>query len=164
MVILEHSKVLQKVNRLAVEIEEHHFDSKEIYLIGINNRGKKLAEMLKSEIEKRDRLIVHFGTLDISPSNPFEFPIDLSIPVDQIATKKVILVDDVANTGRTLFYAFQPFMNHLLHRLEICVLVDRMHKSFPIKCDYVGMTLATTFQENIFVDILEKEEFRVTLV
>ena len=62
-------------------------------------------------------------------------------------------MDDVANTGRTVFYATKPIMAFLPKQIEVAVLVDRKHKTFPIKVDYVGLSLATTLKENIIVDI-----------
>jgi pyrimidine operon attenuation protein/uracil phosphoribosyltransferase len=73
------------------------------------------------------------------------------------------VVDDVANTGRTVFYACKPILETLPKKLETVVLVDRMHKSFPIKVDYVGISLATTLMENIDVRISDKEEMSVYL-
>jgi pyrimidine operon attenuation protein/uracil phosphoribosyltransferase len=84
-------------------------------------------------------------------------PIEVDVPVEDLDGKVVLVVDDVANTGRTLFYACKPLMEILPARLETAVLVDRKHKSFPIRVDYVGLSLATTLKENIDVQILEGE-------
>jgi len=67
--------------------------------------------------------------------------------------KVVIIVDDVANTGRTLLYATKPFLDFLPCRLQTAVLVDRQHKTFPICPDYIGLSLSTTLQENIAVEV-----------
>ncbi|MBL7781855.1 MAG: phosphoribosyltransferase, partial [Saprospiraceae bacterium] len=77
--------------------------------------------------------------------------------------KSIILVDDVANTGRTIFYAVQPLLAVVPRKVEVAVLVDRKHKSFPIKADYVGLSLATTLLENIDVRIREVERMEVNL-
>jgi pyrimidine operon attenuation protein/uracil phosphoribosyltransferase len=66
-------------------------------------------------------------------------------------------VDDVASSGRTLLYACKPILETLPKKLEIAVLVDRTHKSFPVQADYVGLSLATTLKENILVEIGEGE-------
>jgi pyrimidine operon attenuation protein/uracil phosphoribosyltransferase len=73
-------------------------------------------------------------------------------------------VDDVANTGRTIFYAVQPLLGVIPRKVEVAVLVDRTHKSFPIKADYVGMSLATTMLDNIEVHIREEGKMSVNLV
>ena len=69
-----------------------------------------------------------------------------------------IIVDDVANTGRTIFYAFKPLLEVLPKKVEVAVLINREHKSFPIKVDYQGLSLATTVQENIEVNIKGKKQ------
>ena len=83
-------------------------------------------------------------------------------PADLVG-KTVILVDDVANTGRTIFYACKPILDILPKKLEVAVLVDRRHKTFPIYPKYVGFSLATTLKEDIELQILNKEEWGVYL-
>jgi pyrimidine operon attenuation protein/uracil phosphoribosyltransferase len=83
------------------------------------------------------------------------------MPVADLHGKIIIIVDDVANTGRTIFYACKPLMETLPKRVEAVVLVDRTHKSFPIKVDYVGLSLATTLLDDINVKIGEDEEYSV---
>jgi pyrimidine operon attenuation protein/uracil phosphoribosyltransferase len=62
------------------------------------------------------------------------------------------LVDDVLNTGKTLAYAMKPFLDKELKKMEIAVLVNRSHGLFPIRPDYTGYELATTFNDHILVD------------
>ena len=69
----------------------------------------------------------------------------------------------MANTGRTIFYAIKPFLDVLPGKVEVAVLVDRKHKSFPVKVDYMGLSLATTLQENISVNLSEKDNYSVYL-
>ena len=80
-----------------------------------------------------------------------------------LKSKVLIIVDDVANTGRTIFYAFQPLLALLPSKLQVAVLVDRKHKSFPIEVDYVGLSLATTMKENIVVKLTGDEGMEVHL-
>jgi pyrimidine operon attenuation protein/uracil phosphoribosyltransferase len=65
----------------------------------------------------------------------------------------VILVDDVANSGRTITYALNPILQFNIRKIMVAVLVDRKHKSFPIASDIVGLSMATTLQEHIEVEI-----------
>ena len=69
--------------------------------------------------------------------------------------KTIILVDDVLNTGKTLVYAMKPFLEQEVEKMEIAVLVNRSHGLFPVKPDYTGFELATTFNEHIRVDFTE---------
>ncbi|MBX2817947.1 MAG: phosphoribosyltransferase, partial [Saprospiraceae bacterium] len=81
----------------------------------------------------------------------------------ELKRKSIVVVDDVANTGRTIFFAIKPLLNVLPKKIEVAVLVDRKHKSFPIKVDYVGLSLATTLREDIDVQIRDVEEMAVFL-
>ena len=67
--------------------------------------------------------------------------------------KVVILVDDVANSGKTLLYALKPFLDYHPKKIQVLVLVERSHKSFPVRPDYIGLSIATTLQEHIFVEV-----------
>ncbi len=77
--------------------------------------------------------------------------------------RTTIIVDDVANTGRTIFYAVQPLLKVIPRKVEVAVLVDRKHKSFPIKADYVGLSLFTTLKDDIDVRIKAADEMSVHL-
>jgi pyrimidine operon attenuation protein/uracil phosphoribosyltransferase len=72
-------------------------------------------------------------------------------------------VDDVANTGKTFFYAFKPLLEFTPKKVRVAVLVDRKHKAFPVSVDYVGLSLATTMHEHINVIIEESEKEGVYL-
>lgn len=163
MKILNEKQIEQKIQRLAIEILENNYEEKELIMIGINNRGWEVAQRLRAKIEARGKTRVIMTRLRLSPAAPLDDPIELEMPAEDMAGKVVIIADDVANTGRTLFYAFRPLMNVLFKKVEIAVLVDRKHKSFPIKVDYVGLSLATTLRENIDVHILEGEEQAIFL-
>ena len=78
------------------------------------------------------------------------FRISESINFDN---KNIILIDDVSNSGRTLMYALKPLLNYHPKRVQMLVLVERMHKQFPIKPDYVGVSVATTESDYIQVEI-----------
>jgi len=71
----------------------------------------------------------------------------------EYAKKVVILVDDVLNSGKTLMYAAKHFLTIPLSKLSTLVLVDRNHNRYPIKADYVGLSLATTLKEYINVEL-----------
>lgn len=163
MKILDHRQVLQKIKRLAIEILENNCEESELFLAGINNNGYGFAQMLLAELQKLTQKPVHLTRIRLNPAAPDKHPVELSIPLDQLDGKVIIIVDDVANTGRTIFYAFQPLMQVLPHKVEVAVLVDRQHKGFPIRVDYVGLSLATTLKDDIDVKIRDVEEFAVYL-
>ncbi len=99
----------------------------------------------------------------LNPANPLDYAPTIELPAEQLRGKPVIIVDDVANTGRTIFYAVQPLLPVLPKQVEVAVLVDRKHKSFPIKADYVGLSLYTTLKDDIEVQLRSEEEMAVFL-
>ena len=152
MRILDADQIRRKLARLAVEILERHFEHERIYLVGVNNNGYATAELLRDNIEAEGyRLEVVVRRVRLSPADPLHGGIDLEGDVADLDGEHVILVDDVANTGRTAFYATAPLTRVLPASLEVAVLVDRRHKSWPVSCDYVGLTLATSLQDDIRV-------------
>lgn len=151
MQILDQTQIERKVKRLALEIAEQSSSAEPIYIGGINTRGQQLARMLIEQIESvSDRQCVSFS-ISLSPADPVNSDISFSLGNNELSGKHVIVVDDVANTGRTLFYACKPLMHVLPASLRMAVLVDRKHKAFPIHVNFVGLSLSTTLQENIDV-------------
>jgi len=163
MRILDKKQIKQKINRIAIEILENNYNQKEIILAGINNNGYGFAQLLQKAIQKRTDIKSTLAQIKLNPAKPTAGEVTLSMEESEFKNKVVIIIDDVANTGRTIFYAFKPFLEILTKKVEVAVLVDRTHKSFPIKVDYVGMSLATTLKDNIVVELLSKSEMEVYL-
>jgi pyrimidine operon attenuation protein/uracil phosphoribosyltransferase len=150
--IIHTYKVNQIVDRLAYQIAEHHSESKELILLGIESSGYILAnqlfELLKPIIPN---VALSLNKLTINKKNPLEKSIDLDAEIHFFENKSIIVVDDVINSGRTLFYALRPFFLIDIQMLQTLVLVERKYKRFPISADYVGVSLNTTFKEHIEV-------------
>lgn len=163
MKILNERQIVQKIKRLAIEILEHNFGEPELILAGINNNGMVFAELLMQELTKISTMPITVTRIKLNPANPLKSDIVLEMPPDQVHDKVLIIVDDVANTGRTIFYAVKPILEVLPKKVEVAVLVDRSHKSFPIRVDYYGVSLATTLKNNIDVQIREVTERAVFL-
>ena len=102
------------------------------------------SELLMQELTKISDIPITVTRIRLNPANPLKSDIMLEMPPKQAHNKTIIIVDDVANTGRTIFYAIKPILEVLSKKVEVAVLVDRSHKSFPIKVDYYGLSLATT--------------------
>lgn len=163
MKILDHKQIEQKVRRLAIEILEHNIEEEGLILAGINNRGMALARMLVAHMQNISKLPIHLTNIRLNPAAPMEKPVEIDLLIEELQGKVVIVVDDVASSGRTMLYACKPILEALPKKLEIAVLVDRTHKSFPIQADYVGLSLATTLKENILVEIGGTEEMAAYL-
>jgi pyrimidine operon attenuation protein/uracil phosphoribosyltransferase len=163
MKILNQRQIRQKIRRLAIQILENNFEAEEIILAGINNNGTSFARLLQEKLVKRTDIPITLTQIRLNPADPLASEVELDLSADEVKGKVVVLIDDVANTGRSLFFAFKPFLESLPAKIEVAVLVDRKHKSFPVKVDYVGLSLATTLKENIDVQIRNVEEEAVYL-
>ena len=163
MQILDDRQIRQKIKRLTIQILENNFDQPEIILAGINNNGLEMASLLMHELVSRTDIPITLTRIKLSPASPADNPIFIEMPIEQLKGKVIILVDDVANTGRTIFYAIKPLLEIVPEKVEVAVLVDRKHKSFPIQSDYVGISLATTLKEHIDVQLKGVDEMAVYL-
>ena len=163
MQVLNDYQIKQKIQRLSYEILENNLDEEEVILVGINNNGYGFAKLLFESLTAISDKKVVLSKIKLNPAQPLDFPIESDLNETELVNKSIIVIDDVANTGRTIFYAFKVFMNILVKKIEVAVLVDRKHKMFPIKVDYVGLSLATTVQENIKADLIKPTALSVTL-
>ena len=161
--ILNHRQILQKVRRLAIEIMERNTHEHELIVAGVNNRGMHFASLIVEQLRELSNSPIHLTQIRVNPANPVAEPVTIEMELSVINGKPMLVVDDVANTGRTLFYACKPLLDILPKQLETAVLVDRTHKSFPIKVDYCGMSLATTLKENIEVEFADENNYRAVL-
>ena len=151
-IILDSEAIRLKIKRMATQVVEQNYGETELVLLGITDRGYYLAELLVAEL-KSFAIKVHLGAITLNKVKPLAEPIQLSLTPEQLQNKSIIIVDDVANSGQTLFYALKPLMDLPLKKLQVAVLVDRQHKQFPIAPDIIGYSLSTTLQERIDVEI-----------
>jgi pyrimidine operon attenuation protein/uracil phosphoribosyltransferase len=134
---------------MALEVAEQNSNEKELLLAGIIGNGVIVAKSIAQELCKLLPLTVTVVTIHLNKKEPLEVSVEPNI---EIKDKVIVIADDVANTGKTMFYALKPFMQSYPKKLQTLVLVERSHKLFPIQTDYTGLTLATTLQEHIAVE------------
>jgi pyrimidine operon attenuation protein/uracil phosphoribosyltransferase len=151
MKILSPAQVARKIKRLAIEIHANHIEDKELYFAGINDKGLKFATIVSDELSNISQIKIHRFGIKLNPAEPLIKEIEATLDIKSLEGSKIILFDDVANTGRTFFYACKPFLSIIPSKLETAALIDRKHKSFPVHIDYVGLSLATTLHDNIEV-------------
>lgn len=155
MQLLDAQQIQQKIKRLAIEILENNADESQLILAGVNENGHTFARLLQDAMREitlvqPDIQLVH---IRLVPAAPLSQPVEVSTPLDTLNDKVIIVVDDVANTGRTLHFAMKPLLDILPKKIELAVLVDRKHKQYPVQPKYVGLELATTLRNNIDVQI-----------
>ena len=165
-VVMAADQVARTVTRIAHEIVERHRTLDDLALVGIRTRGVPIARRLSAVLHDITDVAVPTGVLDITlyrddlmrhPVGPqpvlrkteIEFSID---------ARRILLVDDVLYTGRTVRAAFDALIDFGRPRsIELVVLVDRGHRELPIKADYVGKNLPTSPRQSVQVRLEEVE-------
>jgi len=162
--ILDAEGIRRALIRIAHEIVEHNRGIENLTLIGIQRRGVPLAGRLSNYIKKIEGSSVSVGILDITlyrddlsslSCQPVLRKTDVPFPVNN---KKIILVDDVIHTGRTVRAALDAIMDLGRPKLiQLAVLVDRGHRELPIRADYVGKNVPTSYREEVAVCLRETD-------
>ena len=158
--LMDEAAVARALKRISHEILEKNNGTENLCIIGIKRRGTALAKILSDNIFAIEGVRVPTGELDITfyrddltaiSTDPVIHPTELDFSV---ADKKVILVDDVLYTGRTVRAALDALMSHgRAAAVQLAVLVDRGHRELPIRGDYVGKNVPTSKNEVIAVKI-----------
>ena len=147
--ILDEGAVQRKIKRMALEVAEQNAGEKELIIAGINGNGVTVAHCIADELKNLAGMQVQVITIQLNKREPSEVSLQPSI---EIKDRVVVITDDVANTGKTMFYALKPFLHSSPRKIQTLVLVERSHKQFPIQTDYTGLSIATTLQEHISVE------------
>ena len=140
----------KKLRRMAYEILENNHGEKSLVLAGIRESGSVIARNIQRLLTEIGPIPTEILTITLDKTNPREVTLSKTLPFDD---KVIIVIDDVASSGKTLLYAMKPFLEFHPRKIEVLVLVERTHKAFPVDPDYVGLSLATTLQEHIYVEV-----------
>ena len=148
--ILDENTVAKKLERMALEIIENNLEEPELILIGIRDHGSVIAKAIQEHLQKLSSVQTKLLHLSMDKKHPGK--IEINEEVD-FTGKAIILIDDVTNSGKTMLYALQPLLPFYPKEIQTLALVERSHKAFPIHTDYVGISLATTLQDHIYVEV-----------
>src|SRR5258708_15079010 len=152
--ILTKEVAQKKLQRMAYEILERNQGEDEIILAGIKENGLVIAKKMIALLQPIYKGKLELIEINIDKTNLLEINFSPSIDLND---KVIIVADDVVNAGRTLLYALKPMLLFYPKKIQTLVLVERTHKAFPITSDYVGLSIATTFEEHIIVEVNESE-------
>ena len=156
--LLNSLQISQKINRIAYQIYEDNFNEKEIIIAGIANSGFVFAELLKVALERISSIPLQLIEIRLNKENPIHFQLTPPLKMQDFNNKVIIIVDDVLNSGKTLMYSLRPFLEVETKKIRTVLLVDRDHKRYPVEADFVGITLSTTLQEHIRVELKAGKE------
>jgi pyrimidine operon attenuation protein/uracil phosphoribosyltransferase len=150
--ILTQQVAAKKLRRMAYEILENNAGEQHLILAGIRESGSVIARVIQQQLQEiaGDVLKTTLIAVSLDKKDPGTVTLSESLSFDD---QVIIVIDDVANSGRTLLYAMKPFLDFRPRKIESLVLVERSHKAFPVQPDYTGLSLSTTLQEHINVEV-----------
>jgi pyrimidine operon attenuation protein/uracil phosphoribosyltransferase len=163
--IMDAATIDRTLNRMVHEIIEKNPDLTKIAIIGIQTRGIYLAERLQKKLVGAAATEIPLGTLDITMyrddlSQLGYHPVvgETNLPFD-IDDKRILLVDDVLYTGRTIRAALDALIDYgRPAAIQLAVLIDRGHRELPISADFIGRTIPTAKQEQVQVKLAETDK------
>jgi pyrimidine operon attenuation protein/uracil phosphoribosyltransferase len=169
--ILDSAGIQRAVTRIAHEIVERNNGTDGLVLVGLRSRGVDLARRIAKELKVIDGADVPVGALDVTlyrddldrvGPQPVVRKTEIPFSVNE---KRVVLVDDVLYTGRTVRAALDSLIDLGRPRLiQLAVLVDRGHRELPIRADYVGKNVPTSRQEQVQVLLTEEDGLDKVLI
>ncbi len=163
-VLMSSDDVRRAIVRVAHEIVEQNRGCQDLMLVGMRTRGVPLAQRLADAIRGFEGEEVPVGALDIGlyrddlPARGTRVEIKPSELPEDIADKRVVLVDDVLYTGRSIRAALDALIDYgRPQRIQLAVLVDRGHRELPIRADFVGKNIPTSRQDEVLVQLEETD-------
>jgi len=163
-VVMDEEGIERSLTRIAYEILEKNKGVEDLCIVGIRTGGRYLAERLQNKISRIEEADIPLGILDITlyrddlgmgNKKPRPEKTDIAFSLED---KKVILVDDVLFTGRTIRAAMDALIDFGRPKLiQLAVLIDRGHRELPIRADFVGKNLPSSLWESVVVRLTEKD-------
>ena len=169
--LLSADDVRRVIVRIAHEIVEQNRGCQDLILVGMRTRGVPLAQRIAAAIRDFEGEEVPVGALDIGlyrddlPTRGTGVAIRPSELPEDIAGKRVVLVDDVLFTGRSIRAALDALIDYgRPQRIQLAVLVDRGHRELPIRADFVGKNIPTSREDEVLVQLEETDSIDQVLV
>jgi len=148
--ILNAAAAEAKLHRMAIEVAERNHYSEGLVLIGIRENGLLIANHIAALLPSYFSGSVNVLPLGINKRDPGEVSLEGELSLEG---RCIILVDDVANSGRTMLYSLPAIIAQKPRQVETLALIERSHKKFPVAINYVGLSVATTREEHIEVEM-----------
>ena len=163
--IMNQEDVRRALTRVAHEILEYNRGAEELVIVGIHTRGVHIARRIAANLAEFEDIEVPVATLDVSlyrddtrvrsQSQTKLQPTDIPMGIQGM---RVVLVDDVLYTGRTIRAAMDALVDFgRPQQIQLAILLDRGHRELPIRADYVGQNLPTAFNERVKVRLMETD-------
>ncbi len=154
--ILDKEQIQEKIKRISYEVYEENFDDKSILICGIEKNGSIIAKRVIKELESICDIKIEFISIYLNKKKPLN-TVEIKSSKNNIKNKSIILIDDVSNTGKTLIYVIKELIKLEPKKINTAVLVNRDHTLFPIKINFIGLSLSTSIKNHIEVKLGNKD-------
>lgn len=163
--VMNTNEIGRAITRVAHEVLERNKGANDLVIVGIRTRGVYLAERLSAKVKEIEGIDVPVGIIDITlyrddvKSGLSKHVVKKTEIPFSITDKKVILVDDVLYTGRSIRAAIDGLMDFgRPANIQLAVLIDRGHRELPIMADFTGKNIPTSYHESVKVMLKEEDE------
>lgn len=163
--VMNTNEIGRAITRVAHEVLERNKGANDLVIVGIRTRGVYLAERLSAKIKEIEGIDVPVGIIDITlyrddvKSGLSKHVVKKTEIPFSITDKKVVLVDDVLYTGRSIRAAIDGLMDFgRPANIQLAVLIDRGHRELPIMADFAGKNISTSYHESVKVMLKEEDE------
>ncbi len=151
--LLDQEQIQRIIDRMSRQVLEFFYSQEFIYIVGIQQGGSVLAKLLQDKINEISDTETKLLSISLEKE---KLSLRSSVMSDELPQDaSILLVDDVANSGRTLSYALAKVLEYHPHQITLAVLVDRKHKRFPVVADIVGKKLSTNINEHVAIEFDE---------
>jgi pyrimidine operon attenuation protein/uracil phosphoribosyltransferase len=151
--ILNANQIERKLQRIARQIAEEFFTAPSLHLVSIAGNGEVMGHRLALILNDICDMPIHESTIHLNKLNPLSEDVTCDADLNRFKNQHVVLVDDVLNSGKTLIYGASHLLSSGPKRISTAVMIDRIHRQFPIRADFCGLSLSTNLKENIVIEI-----------
>lgn len=161
-IVLNADDIEKKIKRLSYQIIEKNFNKKDIIIIGIQPNGKYLSERIKGYVMEYSDIKVSLYDMELDKKNFLFKKCTPELIYDHINNNIIVFIDDVMNSAGTLMYAINKILSYHPKDIQIGVLIERTHKSFPLSANFKGLELSTSEFEHVEVRLNESPKVIIT--
>lgn len=161
-IVLNADDIEKKIKRLSYQIIEKNFNKKDIIIIGIQSNGKYLSERIKGYVMEYSDIKVSLYDMELDKKNFLFKKCTPELIYDHINNNIIVFIDDVMNSAGTLMYAINKILSYHPKDIQIGVLIERTHKSFPLSANFKGLELSTSEFEHVEVRLNESPKVIIT--
>jgi pyrimidine operon attenuation protein/uracil phosphoribosyltransferase len=161
-IVLNADDIEKKIKRLSYQIIEKNINIKDIIIIGIQPNGKYLSERIKGYIMEYSDMKVSLYDMELDKKLFLFKKCTPELIYEHINNNIIVFIDDVMNSAGTLMYAINKILSYHPKDIQIGVLIERTHKSFPISANFKGLELSTSEFEHVEVRLNESPKVIIT--